>query len=150
MPLFDSPDDRSGPVVIRETRLERLLGTGQATPRFLQGIYPFMGRGLFEPEPLHPELTYVVPEGTHAEVLYFRAGNHASDLIYLTLLINGKPGRYFPIGPQGDIHVPLAIIEQHPAGTRLEVGYAAAHGLTDAVIVDLGLVEVRESGERTR
>ena len=30
--------------VITETRHQRLLRSGAATPRFLQGVYPFAGR----------------------------------------------------------------------------------------------------------
>ena len=56
-----SPEERSGSVVISETRLERLLRSGRAMPRFLQGIYPFIGRGLFEAEP-YDVVAVVIPD----------------------------------------------------------------------------------------
>jgi assimilatory nitrate reductase catalytic subunit len=100
--------------LVSETRLERLIRTGEATPRFLQGVYP-------------------VPPNKTAEVLYFRGGNLSAD---------GAPVRYFPVGPKADFHVPLAIVEPHPADTRLEVGLAAPRGLAGTVVVDVGIVEV--------
>ncbi len=130
--------------VTSETRRERLLRAGAATTRFLQGVYPFSGRGIFEMAPLNDELTYVVPEGAGAEIAYVRAGNASDDLIYLALTAGEKPLRYFPLGPKSDAHVQLAIVETHPAGTRLTVCLAAPRGLTGAVIVDVGLVELRE------
>src|SRR6266704_2584052 len=97
--------------VTSETRREYLLRTGRSTPRFLQGIYPFAGRGIFEIAPLHDDLTYVVPEDAGAEIAYVRAGNASDDLIYLALSANERPLRYFPLGPKADSHVELAIVE---------------------------------------
>jgi len=132
----------SGTVFISETRLARLFRTGGATPRFLQGVYPFVGRGLFEPEPLHADLIYTVPADTTAEVLYVRAGNAAQDLVYVALLADGEPIRYLPVGPKSDIHVPLAIVDPHPAGQVLTVGFAAPRGLSGTIILDIGIAEV--------
>ena len=128
--------------VITETRPQRLIRTGRAMPRFLQGVYPFAGRGIFDLGPLNDALRYVVPPGRVAEVLYIRAGNVSDELIYLALSANGAPIRYFPAGPSSDFHVALAITEAHPAGTRLEVGLAAPRGLSGTVIVDVGIVEM--------
>ena len=128
--------------ITSETRTEYLLRVGKATPRFLQGVYPFAGRGVFDLALLHEELTYVVPAGKSAQVVYFRAGNVSDDLLYLALTANDRPVRYFPVGPKSDFHVPLAIVELHPAGTRLQVGLAAPRGLTGSVIVDVGLIEI--------
>ena len=128
--------------VTSETRLQRLVRTGAATPRFLQGVYPFVGRGVFDLGPLNDALSYRVPPGRTAEVVYFRAGNLSDDLLYLTLSADGKPVRYFPVGPKADFHVPLVIVESHPAGTRIEVGLAAPRGLSGTVVVDVGIVEV--------
>lgn len=127
---------------ISETRLQQLVRTGKATPRFLQGVYPFVGRGIFDLGPLNDGLSYTVPSGKAAEVVYFRGGNLSEDLVYLTLSVNGKPARYFPVGPKADFHVPLAIVETHPAGTRLEIGLAAPRGLSGTIVVDVGIVEV--------
>ena len=129
--------------VITETRLQRLTRTGKAAPRFLQGVYPFAGRGVFDLGPLHDDLCYTVPAATVAEVVYFRAGNLSDDLLYLALSVNGRAVRYFPVGPKADFHVPLAIVEAYPAGSRIEVCLAAPRGLTGTVVVDVGLVEVK-------
>jgi assimilatory nitrate reductase catalytic subunit len=101
-----------------------------------------MGRGLFDLAPLDDSLTYTVPFGKRARFVYLRAGNHAEDLVYLVLSANGKPLRYFPIGPRGDFHVPLAIVEAHPAGTKMEVQFAAPRGLNGTLIVDAGFLEI--------
>ncbi|CAA9545568.1 MAG: hypothetical protein AVDCRST_MAG88-373, partial [uncultured Thermomicrobiales bacterium] len=85
---------------------------------------------------------YRVPPGRTAEVVYFRAGNLSDDLLYLTLSADGKPVRYFPVGPKADFHVPLVIVESHAAGTRIEVGLAAPRGVSGTVVVDVGIVEV--------
>jgi len=132
--------------VTTETRLQRLIRTGQAASRFLQGVFPFAGRGVFDLGPLHDDLCYQVPFGKTAEVIYFRAGNLADDLLYLALSANGRPIRYFPVGPKADFHVPLSIVESYPAGTRIEICLAAPRGLSGTVVVDVGLVEV--GGER--
>ncbi|MBV9850339.1 MAG: molybdopterin oxidoreductase [Armatimonadetes bacterium] len=119
------------------------MRTGGAAPRFLQGVYPFAGRGAFDLGPLHDDLCYAVPPGAAAEVVYVRAGNLSDDLLYLALSVNGTPVRYFPVGPKSDFHVPLAIVESYPAGSRVEICVAAPRGLTGTVVVDVGIVEVR-------
>jgi hypothetical protein len=113
-----------------------------STPRFLQGVFPFEGKGLDRPVPLGPELSYVVPDGVWTQAVYFRGGNAAADLICAVLVRDGVPVRYFPIGAKGDVHVPLRVVEDLPAGTSVELWLAAPTGLTGTVIVDLGLVEV--------
>jgi hypothetical protein len=135
--------------VISETRLQRMLSNGAAVPRFLQGVYPFAGRGVFDLAPLHDELAYVVPKGKVGQVLYVRGGNHSEDLLYLAITVDGKPVRYFPVGPKADFHVPLAIVEDYPAGSRIELCLAAPRGLTGTVIVDVGMVEVEASAGGT-
>ena len=128
--------------VASETRLQHLMRHGQAHARFLQGVFPFVGRGVFDLGPLNDALSYTVPQGRTAEVVYFRAGNLSDDLLYLTLSVNGESIRYFPVGPKADFHVPLAIIEAYPAGSRFDVCLAAPRGLSGTVVVDVGLVEV--------
>jgi assimilatory nitrate reductase catalytic subunit len=130
--------------VTSETRREYLLRAGRAAPRFLQGVYPFAGRGIFETALLHDDLSYTVPEGATAEIAYFRAGNASDDLIYIALSSNDRPLRFFPLGPKANTHVELAIVESHATGTRLSVRFAAPRGLTGAVILDVGLIELRE------
>ena len=134
--------DFTAPFITNETRLQYLMRNGRAAPRFLQGVFPFAGRGVFDLALLNDALTYVVPEGKTAQVLYFRAGNLSDDLLYFTLTANEIPIRYFPIGPKSDIHIPLVITEIHAAGTRLEVGIAAQRGVSGALIVDVGIVEI--------
>ena len=138
-PLSDSDNS-----TVWETRREVLLRTGKAMPRFLQGVFPFTGRGLFEITPLDSMggLRYTVAANHAAQLVYFRAGNASDDLLYLAVAANGTPLRYFPIGPKSDFHVPLAIVESHPAGTVLEIVFAAPTGLSGTLIVDVGLLEV--------
>ena len=127
--------------ITTETRQQHLIRTGQAAPRFLQGVYPFAGRGVFDLAPLNDDLCYQVPAGKTAEVIYFRAGNLSDDLLYLALSLNGRPIRYFPVGPKADFHVPLSIVESYPAGSRIEVCLAAPRGLTGTIVVDVGILE---------
>lgn len=133
--------------ITTETRQQRLTRLGLATPRFLQGVYPFAGRGFFEVGPLNDALSYVVPKEAQAEVIYFRAGNLSDDLIYLALCVNSLPIRYFPVGPKADFHVPLSITETHPAGSKIEVGFAAPRGLTGSIVLDVGLLEESDANE---
>ncbi len=134
--------DASSIYVASETRLQHLMRHDRARARFLQGVFPFAGRGVYDLAPLHDALCYTVPPGMTAEVVYFRAGNLSDDILYLTLSVNGVAVRYFPAGPKADLHVPLAIVETHPSGTRLDVCLAAPRGLSGTVVVDVGIVEV--------
>lgn len=143
LPGITQPADSE--TVATETRHQRLTRLGQAIPRFLQGVYPFAGRGFFEVGPLNDALCYVVPGGAKAEVIYVRAGNLSDDLLYLALCVDSAPVRYFPVGPKADFHVPLSIIEVYPAGTRIEVGVAAPRGQTGSVVVDVGILEEAET-----
>jgi assimilatory nitrate reductase catalytic subunit len=131
--------------IISETPHQRLLRTGVAVPLFLQGVFPFVGHGAVRLTRLNDALTYLVPKDKRAEVIYFRAGNFTDELLYLTLSANGRPIRYFPIGPKGEFHVPLAIVEGHPEGTLLEICLAAPRDLTGTVVIDVGLLELDAS-----
>ncbi|GIF25762.1 hypothetical protein BJ973_003036 [Actinoplanes tereljensis] len=113
-----------------------------STPRFLQGVFPFEGKGLDQPAPLGPELSYLVPDGASAQAVYFRGGNAADELVCAVLTRDGRPMRYFPIGAKSDVHVSLRVVEDLPAGTTVELWLSAPAGVTGTVIVDLGLVEV--------
>ncbi len=126
---------------VSEPRLQHLIRTGAAKPLFLQGVFPFAGRGFFSTHTLNDSLVYEVPAGRRAELVYFRGGNLSDDLIYLTVTANSKPIRYFPVGPKGDFHIPLVVTESHPAGTRLEIGFAASRALTGSIVVDAGFIE---------
>lgn len=127
-----------------ESRSQFLLRTGKAKPVLLQGVFPFAGRGVQEARPINEELSYTVPEGHAAEVLYVRAGNHSDDLIYLTLMVDAKAVRYLPIGPKAHIHIPLVIVDPHPAGSVIEIGLGAPRGIAGSVVVDVGIFEIVE------
>ena len=127
-----------------ESRTQFLLRVGKARPVLLQGVFPFAGRGVQDARPINDELSYVVPANHTAEVLYVRAGNHSDDLIYLTLIVDDKAIRYFPIGPKAHIHIPLVIVEPHAAGSVIDVGLGAPRGISGSVVVDVGVFEIEE------
>src|SRR4051812_3613062 len=114
----------------------------KSSPRFLQGVFPIAGEGLAKPGPIDPALKYTVPNGQSAQALYFRGGNSTGELVYVLLLRDGEPMRWFPIGAKGDVHVPLRVVEDLPGGTVVELHAAAPEGVTGEVVLDLGLVEV--------
>jgi assimilatory nitrate reductase catalytic subunit len=114
----------------------------KSSPRFLQGVFPITGEGLAKPGPIDPALKYTVPNGLSAQALYFRGGNSTGELVYVLLLRDGEPMRWFPIGAKGDVHVPLRVVEDLPGGTVVELHAAAPEGVSGELVVDLGLVEV--------
>ncbi|GAB3302615.1 molybdopterin oxidoreductase family protein [Geodermatophilus aquaeductus] len=114
----------------------------KSTPKFLQGVFPLTGEGLAKPGPVDPALRYQVPAGATAQALYFRGGNSTGELVYVLLLRDGEPMRWFPIGAKGDVHVPLRVVEDLPGGCVVELHAAAPEGVSGELVVDLGLVEV--------
>ncbi len=114
----------------------------KSTPRFLQGVYPITGEGLAKPGPVDAALRYTVPSGQTAQALYFRGSNSTGELVYVLLLRDGEPMRWFPIGARSDVHVPLRVVEDLTGGTVVELHAAAPEGVTGELVVDLGLVEV--------
>ncbi|RBY85830.1 molybdopterin oxidoreductase [Blastococcus sp. TF02A-30] len=114
----------------------------RSTPRFLHGVYPITGEGLTKPGPVDAALRYTVPAGRSAQALYFRGGNSTGELVYVLLLRDGEPMRWFPIGAKADTHVPLRVVEDLPGGSVIELHAAAPEGVTGELVVDLGLVEV--------
>jgi hypothetical protein len=112
------------------------------TPRFLNGVFSFQGRGMTKPVPLDDGLSYAVPFDKRAQLIYFRAGNSASELVYVVLMRDGKPMRYFPIGAKSTCHVPLAVVEDLFPETKLEVVLAAPEGASGTVVLDIGLMEI--------
>jgi assimilatory nitrate reductase catalytic subunit len=115
---------------------------GVPTPRFLQAIRGFSGRGLDEYLPFDPPLRYSVPEDGSAQCVYFRGGNHSDALVCVVLTYDGAPMRLFPIGAQGSVHIPLRITEDLLSDSELELHVAAPQGVSGTVIVDLGLLEL--------
>jgi assimilatory nitrate reductase catalytic subunit len=112
------------------------------TPRFLQGVFPFVGEGLEKPILLAPSLSYLVPLGTTAQPLYFRGGNSTDELVCVVLMRDGTPMRYFPIGAKSDTHVALRVVEDLLSDSRVELHVAAPEGLAGTLVVDLGMVEI--------
>jgi len=112
------------------------------TPRFIQGIYTFVGAGLQQAVPLRPSTLYTVPFDKRAQLVYLRAGNPAPEMIYLVLKRGEKPMRYFAVGARGAIHVPLAIIEDIEPESVIELWVGAPEGSSGAVMIDLGILEI--------
>jgi hypothetical protein len=113
-----------------------------STPRFLQGIFEFEGKGFEDPFLLDDSLSYVVPPGATAQPVYFRGGNSTDEMISVILIRDSKPMRYFPIAATGATHVALRVVEDLLADTVLEIFIAAPEGVNGTVIIDLGLVEI--------
>jgi len=109
---------------------------------FIQGLFSFEGTGLEKPVSFQPPVTYRVPSDKRAQTIYFRGGNPAAELIYIVLTRGGKPMRYFPIGAKAGIHVPLAVVEDIPPGSQVELLIAAPAGLKASVLIDVGLLEI--------
>jgi len=111
-------------------------------PVFIQGLFAYKGHGLGCPRPFQPPVTYIVPADKRAQTIYFRAGNASPEMIYLVLMRNGQPMRYFPVGAKGATHVPLAVVEDLGPESRMEVLVAAPEGLQSSVLVDAGFMEI--------
>jgi hypothetical protein len=112
------------------------------TPRFLQGVYPFTGAGLSKPVAFAPHVSYKVPFDKRSQLIYFRGGNAADELVYVIFLRDGKPMRYFPIGAKAASHVELAVVEDLEPETVLEILIAAPEGLASSLVLDIGLMEI--------
>ncbi|MGV9673340.1 MULTISPECIES: molybdopterin oxidoreductase [unclassified Gordonia (in: high G+C Gram-positive bacteria)] len=112
-----------------------------STPRFLQGRFPFTGNGFDSLAPIDESLTLTVSDGKTLQAVYFRGGNSSNELVTVTLLRNGVPVRYFPIGAKGTTHVPLRLVEDFDAGEVVELHVTADKDTTGTLIIDLGLVE---------
>ena len=80
----------------------------------------------------------VNPGQGHARHLHERS----DELIYVVLMRDGDPMRYFPLGAKADSHVPLRVVEDLLSDTRLEVHMAAPEASSGFAVIDIGLVEV--------
>jgi hypothetical protein len=114
----------------------------EATPRFLQGVFPFKGGGLDKPVPLDGKLAYQVPSDKRAQLIYLRAGNSSEELVCLLLTRDGKPMRYFPVGAKSSDHVALVVTEDIFPDTKLDVLFAAPSGASGDIVIDIGLLEI--------
>lgn len=112
------------------------------TPHFLQGVYPFTGRGLAQPELIAAETVFTVPSGRVAQPLYFRGGHTGDNLVVVTLLRDGQSMRVFPMAAKGAVNIPLRVVEDVDPDTRLELVVAAPAGCSGEVVVDFGLVVI--------
>lgn len=112
------------------------------TPRLLQAALAFTGKGLLQPSALGDAATYRVPADRRAQLIYFRAGNSLDALVCVSLLRDGHLLRYFPIGAQASVHIPLAVIEDLEPESLLEVHLAAPDRAKGVIILDVGLVEI--------
>jgi hypothetical protein len=112
------------------------------TPKFIQGVFTFQGAGLSRLAPLTPAATYKVPYDKRAQLIYLRAGNATSELVYLALNRGGKSMRLFPVGAKEAIHVPLSIVEDVDPESELELCIGAPEGLVGAIVIDMGVLEI--------
>jgi hypothetical protein len=113
-----------------------------SSPRFIQGVLAYEGRGLDVPSGLGDKARYVVPSDRRAQLVYVRAGNSGAELVNLVLLRDGKLMRHFPIGAKASIHVPLAVVEDMFPESVLELQLAAPAKSSGTLIVDIGFVEL--------
>ena len=111
-------------------------------PRFLNGAYAFTGQGYETASLLHPSLVYVVPADKRAQLVYLRGGNSAAEMIFFSLMQDGRIARMFPVGARAGTHVPLAVVEDLAPGTRIEVFIGAPAGVSGTAIVDIGMIEI--------
>lgn len=111
-------------------------------PAFIQGLFAWQGDGLDKPRKLGAASTYQVPADRRAQTVYLRAGNSCSEMIYLILTAGGKTMRLFPVGAKAAIHVPLAVLEDLPPTTKVEILLAAPAGLAGSLVLDVGLMEI--------
>ena len=114
----------------------------EAKPKFLNGVYAFLGAGYEKLAPLDDKLVYAVPGDKRTQLIYLRAGNSCAEMVYLVLMRDGVPMRYFPIAAKGAVHVPLAVVEDIFPETRLEVFFAAPAGAQGSFVIDIGLLEI--------
>lgn len=112
----------------------------ESTPRILTGMHEFTGSGYATPVPLG--VSYQVPADRRAQMVYFRAGNSTAEMVAVILMRDGASMRSFPIGAKAAVHVPLAVIEDLPPDTRLEMVVAAPAGTSGTLALDVGLVEI--------
>src|SRR5215218_3030994 len=110
----------------------------EGTPILLQVLATFEGHGLAAPQALG--LSYTVPKDRTAGMFYFRAGSTVAGMVNISVMRDSQLMRYFPVAPNSAIHVSLAIVEELPAGTQIDI-LAAAEG-SGTLILDIGYLEV--------
>ncbi|MFF0488592.1 molybdopterin oxidoreductase [Nocardia sp. NPDC003482] len=113
-----------------------------STPRFLQGVFDFRGKGFADPITLDDALRYVVPPGATVQPVYFRGGNSTDEMITVGLYRDGALMRYFPIAAKGSLHVSLRVVEELLGDTVLELRLLAPLDAAGTVVIDLGMIEI--------
>jgi hypothetical protein len=111
-----------------------------STPKFIQGVFPFVGHGLGKSELLDAATSYTVPSGLTAQPLYFRGGNSSDELVVVTLTRDGESMRVFPMGAKASVNVPLRVVEDVDPDSVLELTVAAPDGCSGEVVVDFGMM----------
>lgn len=114
----------------------------ETTPRFLNGVYAFTGKGLATSVPMTPALSYTVSSDKRSQMIYLRAGNSIDAMIAVHLVRGGKPFRSFPVGAKAGIHVSLAVVEDLEPESTLDVVVAAPEGVSGHVVLDIGFMEI--------
>jgi hypothetical protein len=61
----------------------------ESIPRFLNGVYSFVGAGYEKPSLLSGKLTYSVPPDKRTQLIYFRGGNSCDEMIYFVMTMDG-------------------------------------------------------------
>ena len=112
----------------------------ESMPAFLQGVFGFTGAGYDAPSAV--DVHYTVPGAKRAQLIYFRGGNSAEAMVNIALLRDGKVMRYFPIGAQGAVHVPLAVVEDLEPDQVVTLTVAAPPGVAGTLVLDVGLIEI--------
>ncbi|PNG27802.1 molybdopterin oxidoreductase [Methylocella silvestris] len=114
----------------------------ESIPKFLNGVYSFEGAGYEKPLLLSDKLSYCVPPDRRSQLTYFRAGNSSDDMIYVIIMKDGAPMRYFPVGAASGIHVSLAVTEDLEPSTKLDVFVGAPADIAGSIVLDVGFVEI--------
>lgn len=114
-------------------------------PRLIQSVFAFAGAGLMTPLHVTPRLFYRVPPRMNSQLIYMRAGNSCGELIYLSVTRDRRPMRLFPIGAKSAIHVTLAMSEDMPPQTELEILVAAPVNVAGFLVLDMGLAEAQNA-----
>jgi hypothetical protein len=112
----------------------------ESIPKFLNGVFSFVGAGYEKPSLLSGKLTYSVPPDKRTQLIYFRGGNSSDEMIYFVMMRDSVAMRYFAIGARAGTHIPLAVVEDLSPETKLELLFGAPPGATGYVVIDVGLV----------
>jgi hypothetical protein len=114
----------------------------ESQPKFMNGVYSFVGSGYEKLAPVSDKLTYMVPPDKRAQLIFLRVGNSCAEMIYLVFMKDGTPMRYFPVGAKNALHVSLAVVEDIAPEINLLVFFAAPAAVQGSLVIDIGLLEI--------